>query len=54
MFQITFLQSSQGLKLKMRSPFILKREGHFVRLKQVFSKYKRELDAWVSGYSIFY
>ena len=41
MFQTTFLQSSQGLKLKMRSPFILKRQGHFVRLKQVFSKYKR-------------
>ena len=38
MFQTTFLQSSQGLKLKMRSPFI---QSHFVRLKQVFSKYKR-------------
>ena len=30
MFQTTFLQSSQGLKLKMCSPFILKSQGHFV------------------------
>ena len=41
MFQTTFLQSSQGLKLKMRLPLFLKRQGHFVRLKQIFSKYKR-------------
>ena len=41
MFQTTFQQSSQGFKLKMRSHLFLKHQGHFVRLKQVFSKNKR-------------
>ena len=40
MFQTTFLQSSQGLKLKMPSPFIFKTSRSF-RKTQVFSKYKR-------------
>ena len=42
MFQTTFLQSSRELKLSNSLPFIIKtNQGHFERLKQVFSKYKR-------------
>ena len=54
MFQTTFLQSSSGLKLKMRSAFIFKKSRSFRKTQTSLLKVQTLARCLISGYNIFY
>ena len=54
MFQTTFLQNSQGLKLKMRSPFIFKTSRSFRKTHTNLLKVQTLDRCLFSAYNIFY